>query len=215
MAADTRERIVETARQLFNEQRFGKVTLLALATHLGMAKGNLWYHFHDKSALLAAITERYLERVAERERLGPEPGQSLASYVAFLRVLIAEMADYRFMYRDQTDYGEHSEALRTALPAILDRVLGQFSAFYGAMIQEGHLDMPPRMLEAAGLNAGLVLRYFLEFARERGLPDGPAEDAVRAAIAQHLTLLEGRLTPGAFEYLHAQLGANPIHQGVL
>ena len=55
----TRERIVEQALLLFNEQGYGAVTTAALAAHCGIAEGNLWYHFKTKRALLDAIGERY------------------------------------------------------------------------------------------------------------------------------------------------------------
>jgi AcrR family transcriptional regulator len=186
------------------------VTLMGLAAQLGMTKGNLWYHFREKSALLAAISEAYLERVAKRERLGAEPGQSLKSYVNFLRVLTREIQDFRFMYRDQADYGEHSDNLMARLPAIYDRVLEQFEDFYRAMAAEGRMTLEPEMLRATALNAVLVLRYFLEFARERGEPDTESERIIDRAMYQHLTLLQGRLIPAASEYLHSELISGPV-----
>jgi AcrR family transcriptional regulator len=210
MTVSTRQRIIDAARQAFNEQRYGKVTLMGLAAQLGMTKGNLWYHFREKSALLAAISEAYLERVAKRERLGAEPGQSLKSYVNFLRVLTREIQDFRFMYRDQADYGEHSDNLMARLPAIYDRVLEQFEDFYRAMAAEGRMTLEPEMLRATALNAVLVLRYFLEFARERGEPDTESERIIDRAMYQHLTLLQGRLIPAASEYLHSELISGPV-----
>lgn len=208
MAVRTRDRIVDTARRLFNEQRYGRVTLAALAGELGIAKGNLWYHFREKPALLAAITELFLERVAVRERLEPEPGRAPESYVAFLSVLADEMRDFRFMYRDQADYGEHSESLLTRLPGIYDRVLAQFAAFFEGMVQEGGLTVEPSRIPALALNAVLVLRYYLEFSRERGDPLAADADAVGRAMAQHLTLFDDRLTPATAAYLRAALGAD-------
>ena len=207
VAGRTRDRIVDTARRLFNEQRYGKVTLAALAGELGMAKGNLWYHFRDKPALLAAITELFLERVADRARREPEPHRAPESYVAFLTMLAEEMRDFRFMYRDQADYGEHSDSLLARLPDIYDRVLAQFAAFFEGMRREGHLAVDEGRIESLALNAVLVLRYYLEFSRERGDPGATDAGAVGQAMAQHLTLFDDRLSPGAARYLRAALGA--------
>ena len=73
----TRDRILETARDLFNARRFGNVTTAELAAECGIAEGNLWYHFKNKRALLEAITERFLTDVEDRlSRLPSDPDLS-------------------------------------------------------------------------------------------------------------------------------------------
>ena len=62
----TRDRIVETARALFNEQGYGAVSTAALAAACGMAEGNLWYHFKTRRALLDALGERFAARIEAR-----------------------------------------------------------------------------------------------------------------------------------------------------
>ena len=65
----TRDRIIATALRLFNEVGYGAVTTAALAEHLGMAEGNLWYHFKTKRALLDAIGLRYAVAIEARLKL--------------------------------------------------------------------------------------------------------------------------------------------------
>jgi AcrR family transcriptional regulator len=205
MASDTRDRIVRTARQLFNERRFGAVTLETLAAELGIAKGNLWYHFNDKRALLDAITDDYLTRLEAREKLWPVKGAVLESYSKFLKSVMAEVRDFRFMYRDQADYGEHSTRLLKRLPATYTYVIKQFAAFFSQLRAEGHLKIEETRIEALAFNAVLVLRYYLEFSRERGAADVEGSGAVRRAFAQHLTLFDEHLTPAAARYLRSAL----------
>ena len=212
MATSTRERIIDAAIAMFNAHRYGKVTMMGLAAHLGITKGNLWYHFSEKSSLLDAISQVYLDRVSQRELIDPEPGQSLQSYVRFLQVLTREIQDFRFMYRDQADYGEHSDQLLARLPSIYDRVLQQFANFYRAMAAESHLVLAPQMMDAAALNAVMILRYFLEFSRERQEADAEGPRIVGQAMRQHLTLLDGRLTAQAWDYLCASLTAQSFEQ---
>ena len=45
MAVRTRDRIIDTARQLFNRLHYANVTTAMLADAVGIAEGNLWYHF--------------------------------------------------------------------------------------------------------------------------------------------------------------------------
>ena len=62
----TRDRIVEAARDLFNLQGYGAITTATLAAHLGIAEGNLWYHFKTRRALLDAIAEQFSKAIEAR-----------------------------------------------------------------------------------------------------------------------------------------------------
>lgn len=53
----TRDRIVETARELFNEQGTRAVTTNHIAKAMGISPGNLYYHFRNKEEIIRAIFE--------------------------------------------------------------------------------------------------------------------------------------------------------------
>ncbi|MEM7640319.1 MAG: TetR/AcrR family transcriptional regulator [Pseudomonadota bacterium] len=199
----TRDRILKTARALFNAHRFGNVTTADLARECGIAEGNLWYHFKNKRALLDALTEQFLEDVEVRLAMLPSaPDTLLVDYAAMLTALMEEQRQYRFLYRDQADYGEHTERLLQRLPGIYRDTHTQFQAFLHGMIKAGHLDLPPERLPDLTTNCVIILRYQLEYLRERGEDSDIGSGAVRSAIRQHLTLFETAMTPSA----RAELG---------
>lgn len=201
MASKTRDRIVETALRVFNERRFGTVTLAMLADELGMAKGNLWYHFKDKQALLTALNKTYLERLKLRRQIWPRDGSELDDYVLFLNTIASEIRDYRFMFRDQSDYGEHSDVLKGQLKDIYDTVMEQFAAFFRAMNTAEHMTCPDHKIEALVFNAVLGLRYHLELLDETGRDSSEGSGAVSHGFAQSLALIEPYLKPSALSYL--------------
>ncbi len=59
MATDTRERIVDTARQLFWEQGFESTTLAEIAERSGAMPGSIYYFFKTKEAILDAVVDHY------------------------------------------------------------------------------------------------------------------------------------------------------------
>ncbi|MEQ8558268.1 MAG: TetR/AcrR family transcriptional regulator [Henriciella sp.] len=211
MAVRTRDRIVDTARRLFNRLHYANVTTAMLAEAVGISEGNLWYHFKTKRDLLEAITEDFLERADMRLSLMPDAGDVLGSYVHYLDVLAAELRDFRFMYRDQVDYGAHSDALEAQLPEIYTRSVENLSAYFRAMQDAGLLDMPDEEVHDLAVNAIIILRYQLEYLRESGQADTEGSGAVSRGIRQHLTLFSHRLTPAANTELQGRIGALAKH----
>ena len=194
----TRDRILETARKQFNARRFGNVTTADLAAECGIAEGNLWYHFKNKRALLEAIADQFIEEADDRLAMLPsDEARILEDYADMLSVLDRENRRYRFLYRDQADYGEHTDRLLERLPGIYRDTLDQFRTFLHGMIKVGHLDLPRDRLEGLSTNMVIILRYHLEFLRESGADSDIGSGAVRSTVQQHLTLFEHALPPSA------------------
>ena len=207
MAAGTRERIVETARQLFNRLHYANVTTAMLAEAAGISEGNLWYHFRTKRDLLEAISEDFLAFNAERIAMRPDASDVLGSYVDYLGMLAREIRSYRFMYRDQVDYGAHSDALQERLPAIYAASRENFGAYFRAMKDAGLLDIGDEEIAELAVNSIIILRYTLEYLRESGQADTEGSGAVIGGIRQHLTLFSHRLTTSARLELERRIGA--------
>ncbi len=62
----TRDKIIGTSRELFNQMGFGAPTLYTLSQRIGISRGNLTYYFKTKEDLLYALVE---EMVAENKNL--------------------------------------------------------------------------------------------------------------------------------------------------
>jgi AcrR family transcriptional regulator len=54
----TKDKIIETARQLFNEKGTRHVTTNHIAAQAGISPGNLYYHFRNKEGIILAIFEQ-------------------------------------------------------------------------------------------------------------------------------------------------------------
>ncbi len=198
----TSDRIVETARDLFNEQGYGAVSTAALAAACGIAEGNLWYHFNTRRALLDAIGERFAVAIEARLALRPA-SDPVSDYAAMLAALMAEFRDFRFLYRDQHSYGEHAEVVRRNAPEWLERTFAQLELYLVALVDAGQLDWPRERLRDLAINATIILRYGLEHYREMGEATGSGFGSVQRTLRRHLTLFEHRLTPASARRLQA------------
>ena len=202
----TRDRIVVTAQGLFNEAGYGAVTTAALAERLGMAEGNLWYHFKTKRALLDAIGERFAARITARLALVPE-GDPVASYARLLRAMMVEFRDFRFLYRDQPAYGDHAAVIAEHAADWTRQTFMQIEAHLAALMRAGLLNLPRERLADLAINATILLRFGLEHEREMGTPTASGTGAVRRTLLRHLTLFEHALLPAAAAELKAAIEA--------
>lgn len=59
LKAEIRERIVNTAGDLFYERGFEKTTTRSIATHVGISVSNLYLYFENKEAVFSAVIDSY------------------------------------------------------------------------------------------------------------------------------------------------------------
>lgn len=52
----TRDRIIHSATELFNDQGERNITTNHIAAHLGISPGNLYYHFRNKEDIIHSIS---------------------------------------------------------------------------------------------------------------------------------------------------------------
>ncbi|MDA0897634.1 MAG: TetR/AcrR family transcriptional regulator [Proteobacteria bacterium] len=196
----TRERIIALAQTRFNELGYGNVTTAALAAELGISEGNLWYHFKTKRDLLEAISAEFVLYLNERLALLPDKkADVIEGYIALMASHEQELLRYRFLYRDQADYGGHSQIVLDNITGLYDKSRAQFKAFYSEMVRVGVLDWPKNQLDSLTVNAVILIRFGLEYLRES--QQAFDSSAVEKTFLQHLTLFEHRLEPAAAKRL--------------
>ena len=92
----TKKRILITAIRMFNEQGVQNVTSRHIAAEIGIAYGNLDYHYRNKEALLLAIYEKMRSEISEHYILYkeyPSPFEHLHHFLGFL-----EKFQYRYRF---------------------------------------------------------------------------------------------------------------------
>ena len=211
----TRERILDTALDLFNARRYGAVTTAALAGEVGIAEGNLWYHFNDRESLLEGLFERFESQVNARLEMTSSSESALADYVEYYRTMAVELSTYRFFYRDQPDFSPLIGKLADRMPTLYQDTANQFRHYFKRMRDQGDLAIEDDPLDFVITNSLIIFRYYLEFALEANLPTAPGSDAVRQAFRLHLSLYEDKLVPNARAYLIQELSLDELSLNLL
>lgn len=100
----TRERIIETAIELFNASGTKAVTTNHISAAMGISPGNLYYHFRNKEEIIRAVFAQ-MHEVGRREYLeiNAERGPGTAETMAETFVMIQRFNwRYRFFKRELT-----------------------------------------------------------------------------------------------------------------
>lgn len=175
MGADTRQRILDTARVLFNEQGLHQVGVRDVARALGMSPGNLAYHFPTKDDLVGALSLELHEHMA-RTLIEPLPAKVPLSL--FYRTVVLAMRNilvYRFVLLSHVDASTQTRAHQRARDAMRTRVHARDQRLLQGLVAAGHLN--PRKLAAAPFlqeQAELISSGWLTMAQRRGWTDDEA-----------------------------------------
>jgi len=203
---NTKAHILDTARQLFNENGLGSTTMAALAQATGKTEGNIWYHFKTKEALLEAIASEFIERSYARIDLRPTYGGNIIlEYAKMLHVFAREVRDFRFMYRDRIEYGAPSDILREEVVGFYAKTLDQFQLYFKVMRDQNILADEPEQIHALMEASIVIIRFHLEIWQERGLENNPGSGAVEQAFILHIKLLEPLMSQGTANKLRAAI----------
>jgi AcrR family transcriptional regulator len=121
--ADTRDRILEAAMDLFAEEGFSGTTISEVERRVGLAAGtgSLYRHFPSKEALLAAAVEREISRIrAEiqqhaKEAAIADDGDPAERRLRAYRSRLHDMRRCDRLFRLMLNEGERAPELREAV----------------------------------------------------------------------------------------------------
>lgn len=132
-AAATDRRILDHAREAFNERGVTAVGIREIARDLGLSPGNVSYHFATKEALIAAmVREGHAENTAA---LQPPPRlRDFSELHGILLVVMRRDLDNRWLQRDYTSllatmpsFRELHDQLQGPREARIDRVVAELT----------------------------------------------------------------------------------------
>lgn len=191
----TRERILDASRRLFNEKGYAITTLAEIASSIGIAQGNLTYHFPTKRQLVAELHKRMTEKVREQRELH-QRGAVTDDYVELLLFSMNHASENRFLLRDGAQFAADAAALPHALDMASD--LKALGGLLSRARDEGlfrrDLDVD---LNVLARSLWIVSRYWMDHLREiEGVEEATWEDLERG-VQHHFAVLLPHLTAPA------------------
>jgi AcrR family transcriptional regulator len=163
MARNTRQRIAQTALELFNEEGEPNVPTNRIAETLEISPGNLHYHFRTKGDLVAALFSAFEHRMLELLSAPEERDANIEDIWFLLHLAFETIGEYRFIYRDLTDLCHRYRGLHQRFRGILRLTMQTARGLCTDLIDGGQMRASSRELDAIVRNIALVSTFWLAF----------------------------------------------------
>ena len=180
--SNLREDILTAARELFNKEGYGKVSMRRIAAALGIAIGNLTYYFPKKQIIVDALMEDSFHFV-----LSPESEDvTLQAFHSLLYRMLTVMEQNAFFFLDDGFDGsknhEHHLLVRSHLQTLLEKLTqeGYFVPSFDAQTRETVLQM--------------LLMTHLTWLKLHRVGEGGKYSSKEAFLEAHWTILAPYLT---------------------
>ncbi|MEM9530414.1 MAG: TetR/AcrR family transcriptional regulator [Pseudomonadota bacterium] len=186
----TRERILQTALTLFNEEGEASVSTNHIADAMEISPGNLYYHFRNKDQIVAELFERLNAELSPLLDVPEDLVPELEDVWFFLHHVLERMNAYRFFYDNLTDITRRLRSVRRQFRFMLEGKQQAAEQLCRALRRTDVLRASGEEIERLSANLAIVMTYCRIYltaasATAEGPTDGGAEQ-VMSLLAPYL-----------------------------
>jgi AcrR family transcriptional regulator len=141
----TRDRILQTSLALFNEEGEAEQSAVDISNALEISPGNLYYHFKGKDAIIRALFNDFEEELRIILRGSESSLKTLDDHWIYLYILLEEIYDFRFFYRNLGILLDRYPDLATRFRALSAEVRQTVQRVLQNLTQSGALKLDARL----------------------------------------------------------------------
>lgn len=199
----TRDRILEVSLLLFNEEGEGELSSVDIANALEISPGNLYYHFKGKDAIIRALFDRFEEEMRVILRGSKGGLASIEDNWVYIYILLEEIYDFRFFYRDLAGLLRRYPDLSVRFRALVAAKRQTITRFVDDLERQKLIRIDPRLKPALADQIITTLTFWLAGdALTKEVHDGPA--LIHKTVFQVMCLMVpymGEAGPSALGYM--------------
>ncbi len=193
----TKQKIIQAAIELFNQQGVIKAKIQDIAKAAGISPGNLTYHYTTKKELIQSVY-RYMMKTLEEVAYGNRIFVQGIEGMDVARDYLAHQLKFRFFYLDTLEILRECPEIKEAHQMQVESEIGIIKNLIYFALGKGYLIQEPieGHYEALAQNTWMVLYFWLTQQAVRG----KTEFAVEAGIQAQATLFWPYLTEKGITY---------------
>jgi AcrR family transcriptional regulator len=167
----TKDRILDIALRLFNEQGTGAVSTNHIAQAAGISPGNLYYYFRNKEEIIRGIFGRLFAEWDTKLVLTTDCPPTLNDVGGLIRANFVIMREYRFVYREIISLLAGNSDLRQTYAAVRERGYRGFHEIVTALSTSGVLtgELDPATVTRLADLCWLISEFWLSEVEVSGL----------------------------------------------
>jgi AcrR family transcriptional regulator len=159
----TRDRILQTSLELFNELGEPNVTTNHIADEMDISPGNLYYHFRNKDEIIYLLFERFERQMGEMLEAPQSRPPDMEDMWLYLHLVFESIWEYRFLYRDLNNLLSRNRKLHTHFRRIVARKISTAVEIFQGLADIGVMEASAEQREALANNIALAATYWLNF----------------------------------------------------
>lgn len=133
----TKDRILQEALTLFNEQGLAKVTLRTIAGEMGISQGNLNYHFKKREDIIESLYFRLVEQINEQMSAIGKESLSLQLIFDMTKAVMNTLAEYRFFMLDFVQIMRENDQISKHFRKLIGERSHQFKIIFASLVANG------------------------------------------------------------------------------
>lgn len=196
----TKDKIVLTSLELFNERGERNVSTNHIAAHMGMSPGNLYYHFRNKSDIIYEIFKHYELMVDSYLHVPVDRAIHIHDLIAYLDAVFNGLWAYRFIHRDLEHLLSNDDRLREDYRHFTVRCLEGIQRIILAMEKSQiYRPMEEQQRKSKALNTWLIVTNWMTYLKSIHVSNGSEEALNRKSIHHGVYLVLDYVIPYLFE----------------
>lgn len=156
----TKDKIIETAKYLFNQYGYWNVTIRMIASEMDISSGNLNYHYKKRADILEDLYFRMVAEFDYQAEQSKEKSITFRKIKEDIKIIMTSMMTYKFFWTDLYSLTNNFPKLHRHFSEAYRKRLGGYQFLFYFLRQKGFMKSDIEQTEQSRLAERMI--HFLD-----------------------------------------------------
>ncbi|MGB0893122.1 MAG: TetR/AcrR family transcriptional regulator [Parashewanella sp.] len=159
----TRDRIIHSSLELFNEHGERAITTNHIAAHLGISPGNLYYHFRNKQDIIQSIFKLFENHTSTSFQPYKDHNVNIELLIKYFDAMFYALWQFRFFYANINDILNKDDELKLRYHKMQQQVLMQAEVLIRQLITDGLLEVAEEDIKILADTSKMIMASWIGY----------------------------------------------------